>query len=79
MLIGNGKPKTGRPESGSYREGRDRKLCIRLSDSDLAKLTDICRFFGITKSDFVIKAINDAALEVKEYGNSIGQSTDRSC
>ncbi len=77
-MLGQGKPRTGRPKSGSYREGRSRKLCIRISESDLHKLSAICEFLGITKSDFIIKSINDKALEVKKYGHSIRRSADYS-
>lgn len=74
-MIGSGKPKTGRPRLGSYRNGRNKKLCIRISESDLSKLDKICRAFAITKSDFVIKAINDACSEVRDYGYNFGWST----
>lgn len=75
-MIGQGKPRTGRPKSGSYREGRSRKLCIRISESDLHKLSAICEFLGITKSDFIIKMINDKDLEVRKYGHSIRRSAN---
>ena len=65
MIIGSGKPRTGRPKRGSYREGRGRKLCIRVSDEDLKLLKFVCDIYGITKSDFVIWTIRE---EVRMIG-----------
>ena len=58
MNVGIGKPRTGRPKKGSYREGRNRKLCIRTDDETIKKLNFVCNYYGITKSDFIIEAIN---------------------
>ena len=68
MIIGSGKPKKGRPKNGSYRQGRDCKLCIRLSSNDLRKLNKLCDIYSITKADFIIKSINDALREVMKRG-----------
>ena len=59
MMLGAGKPRTGRPEKGSYREGRDKKLCVRVSDSDINMLNRICEAYQITKSDFIIMSIKE--------------------
>jgi len=64
-MIGSGRPKTGRPKDGSYRQGRNKKLCIRLSDGDLRKLEEVCNYYYISKSDFLIDAITSAFKEVK--------------
>lgn len=64
-MIGAGKPKTGRPKKGNYREGRDRKLCIRLTTKDLKRLETVCKIYYISKSDFIIGAIADAFKEVR--------------
>lgn len=69
MILGSGRPKTGRPELGSHREGRNRKLCIRISDDDLQRLNYICETFGITKSDYIIGAIRNGVDMID--GNSI--------
>ena len=63
-MIGSGKPKSGRPKRGSYREGRGRKLCIRISDEDLRKLDKICERYQITKSDFIIMSIKEGFREM---------------
>jgi len=76
MIIGSGRPKTGRPKKGSYREGRDRKLCIRLSYTDLKKLQYVCDIYGLTKSDFVIAAIDSAVKEVIKRGHNIRRRTN---
>ena len=65
-MIGSNKPTTGRPKKGNYREGRERKLCIRISVEDLKKLNYICKHYQITKSDFIIDAIKSGFKEVKE-------------
>lgn len=49
---------TGRPKKGSNRSGRNRKLCIRLSDDDLKKLNFICNRLDITKTDFIVQMIH---------------------
>lgn len=63
-MIGSGKPTTGRPAKGNYREGRDKKLCIRISYHDLKRLDFICEYYGITKTDFIISAIEEATRKV---------------
>lgn len=67
-MIGSGKPKTGRPKDGDCRSGRNRRLCIRLSDSDLKKLTDICDFYQVSKTDFIIDSILSEYQE--KHGNN---------
>jgi len=66
MIIGSGKPTTGRPHSGSYREGRDKKLCIRVSDDDIFMLNKVCESLGMTKSDFIIMSISDCFRSLGE-------------
>lgn len=69
-MIGSGRPTTGRPKRGSHREGRDHKLCIRISDKDLKKLETICSTYYISKSDLLIGLINEEYKEVlKMNGN----------
>lgn len=63
-MIVKGKPATGRPKSGSYREGRDRKLCIRISEEDIRRLEKLCGYFQMTKSDYVIMSIREGFKEV---------------
>ena len=58
-MLGSGRPKTGRPKLGSERSGRDKQVNIRISASDLKKLNDICKRFGITQSDFLIMCIRE--------------------
>lgn len=57
-MIITGKPTTGRPKKGTYREGRNRKLCIRIDPSSLKKLDRIAKSFGMTKSDFILYMID---------------------
>lgn len=66
MIIGSGKPTTGRPKRGNYREGRDKKICIRVSEEDIFMLNRICDSFGMTKGDFIISSIRDAFYRVGE-------------
>jgi len=63
-MIGSGKPKTGRPKKGDYREGRDKKLCIRVSKDDLNMLERICETYQITKSDYIIMAIKEGFMKL---------------
>lgn len=65
-MLGQGRATTGRPKKGDQREGRGRKLCIRISDSDLKKLEKVCSEYGISKTDFLISAIEDAYFRVKK-------------
>ena len=58
-MIIVGRPKTGRPEKDSYRGGRSKKLCIRISDKDLRHLEMISDFYGMSKTDFVISKIDE--------------------
>ena len=58
-MIGAGLPKTGRPKKLSEREGRDRQLCIRISNRDLRKLNDICSHMAVTKTDFLTMCIQE--------------------
>jgi len=60
MIRCNGKARTGRAKRGSYRQGRNKKLCIRLSEFDLAKLNRLCDYYGMTKADIIINAIDEA-------------------
>lgn len=53
----SGRKTTGRPKKLNYRSGRDKKLCIRLSDRDLRMLNKVSEFFGMTKTDFLIERI----------------------
>lgn len=64
-MIISGRVKTGRPKSGSYREGRGRKLCIRISEEDLKKLGKVCEYFQMSKSDYVIMSIREGFKTVK--------------
>ena len=66
-MIGSGKPTTGRPKKGNYREGRDKKLCIRISSQDLKRLDFLCKQYDITKSDFVINAIRENVRKVVKW------------
>ena len=56
-MIGEGRPTTGRPKKFSYREGRKKTLCIRLSEDDLALLDRLSSFYGVTKTDYIIMKI----------------------
>lgn len=55
---------TGRPKKGSYREGRNRKLCIRISDRDLNRLKYLCDIYGVTMSDFIASCIDNEITQI---------------
>ena len=65
-MIISGRPKTGRPSAGSYREGRGKKLCIRVSDDDIYRLNKLCNHFQMTKSDYLIMCIREGFGEINE-------------
>lgn len=65
-----GRPKTGRPKSGSDRCCRNHKLCIRISKEDLDKLERVCSFFGITKTDYIITKIGDGIEDIRRVLNA---------
>lgn len=65
MIVGVGKPTTGRPGRGNYREGRNKKICIRVSEEDIFMLNRVCNSLGMTKSDFIISSIRDAFFCIK--------------
>lgn len=60
-MLGSGKPKTGRPRRFSDREGRSKKLCIRISEGDLKLVEKGAKMYGMTKTDFVIMCIREGA------------------
>ena len=64
-MIGEDRQKTGRPKKGSYREGRCRKMCVRMSEIDIRKLNYICSYYGITKSDFVASSIEEEVMRIR--------------
>ena len=68
-MIPVGKPTTGRPKSGSYREGRDQKLCIRVSKATLKKLDILSKSYGISKTDYIISEIDMAFERINGYPN----------
>lgn len=57
-MIISGRPRTGRPKKGSYREGRNRQLCIRIDETSLRKLERLAEHFGMTKSDLILFLID---------------------
>lgn len=59
------KPTTGRPKKHSNRSGRDRKICIRVSDIDIRKLEKLCVFYDTTKTDFIIAMIDNYYMRMK--------------
>ena len=63
---------TGRPKKSSYREGRKRSLCIRLSDQDLKKLEFITDYYGISKTDFLIMKIDDEVHDISRRERTNG-------
>ena len=56
-MIPEGKPTTGRPKRGSYRERRNRGLYIRVTGDDLIKLDKLCEILGITRTDYILSKI----------------------
>lgn len=64
MIVGSGRPRTGRPKRGSYREGRDRKICIRIGEEDLKRLEKVSGYFQMTKSDYLIMCIREGFGEM---------------
>lgn len=63
------RPTTGRPKSGDKREGRNKKLCIRISEIDLKRLAKLSKFYGLTKTDCIIMLINDGIYEMSKLTN----------
>ena len=63
-MIFSGRPTTGRPKKGSHREGRDRKLCIRVDDDTIRKLEKVASYYGMTKSDLIIFSIDERFREI---------------
>lgn len=57
-MIPEGKPTTGRPKKGSYRESRNYGIYIRASGDDLMKLDAICKMLGITRTDYILSKID---------------------
>lgn len=57
-MIPEGKPTTGRPKKGSYRERRNCSIYIRASGDDLMKLDAICKELGITRTDYILSKID---------------------
>ena len=64
-MIGSGRARTGRPKHGSPREGRSKKLCIRVSESDLRMLEAVANYYYISKTDFIISAISSEFKAIK--------------
>lgn len=58
LMIPEGRPTTGRPKKGSYREKRTHGFYIRIGELDLRKLRTICDHFGITRTDYILSAID---------------------
>ena len=58
LMIPEGRPTTGRPKKGSYRERRARGFYIRIGELDLRKLRIICERLGITRTDYILSAID---------------------
>lgn len=57
-MIPEGKPTTGRPKKGSYRENRKEGLYIRVSRDDLKKLDAVCEALCITRTDYILTKID---------------------
>ena len=73
-MIVSGRPTTGRPKKFSYREGRNRGLYIRLSESDMRKLEALCKFFGMTKTDYILMQIDlgiDSMRRISEQNERV--------
>ncbi len=68
-MIGSGRPTTGRPKNGSGRAGRNKKLCIRVSESDLRMLEAVSKYYYISKTDFIISAILSEFKAIKSGQN----------
>ena len=65
-MVISGRPTTGRPKKGNYREGRNKHLCIRIDTTSLKKLERVASSLGMTKSDFILYMID------LEYGKMGG-------
>jgi len=65
---------TGRPKKFSYREGRTKKLCIRVSELDLVKLERVCKYYGISKTDFILMSIYDEIGRICKKNEQNGHS-----
>ena len=65
-MVISGRPTTGRPKKGNYREGRNKQLCIRIDTTSLKKLERVASSLGMTKSDFILYMID------LEYGKMGG-------
>jgi len=77
MLL-PGKRTTGRPKKFDDRSGRDRKICIRISERDIRKLERLREYYGLTKTDFLISQIENAyyRMERMEMANGEKQEQD---
>lgn len=68
-MIGSGRARTGRPKHGSPREGRSKKLCIRVKEGDLRMLETVAKYYDISKTDFIISAILSEFRAIKNDEN----------
>lgn len=68
-----GKPTTGRAKKGSFRSGRSKKLCIRISEEDLHILGRLAQNYGLTKSDFVIELVRLEAQKWQKNGLNLSK------
>jgi hypothetical protein len=62
---------TGRPKKMSYRSGRNKKLCIRVSDDDLKRLEYVAHFYNKSKSDIILLEIERSYYEAKKLENEM--------
>lgn len=60
-----GRPATGRAKTLSYRQGRSKKLCIRVSERDLKRLELLTNFYGMTKTDYILSCIEDGFVAMR--------------
>ena len=64
------RPTTGRPKKFSNRSGRDHKICIRISSSDIRKLEMLCEYYGCTKTYFIISLISNSYDGMRRHEKS---------
>lgn len=71
-----GKRTTGRPKKFDDRSGRNRKICIRVSEFDIRKLDLLCEFYGLTKTDFIISQIENAYYRMRRMEKEHGKNQE---